>query len=104
MPAQNPIEELVIDILNKNGFDKLDQEAQKEYFPQFIAQAEQRIGSALLPLLNEESAKQFVELSKQETSPEDWWTFWQANVPNFAEVVKEALSGFAQEIKESFAL
>ena len=104
MPTQNPIEELVVDILNKNGFDKLDQAAQKEYLPQFIAQAEQRIGSALLPLLNEQSAKQFLELSKKETAPEEWWSFWQANVPNFAEVVREALSGFAQEIKASFVL
>jgi hypothetical protein len=104
MTSQNPIEELIVTILNENGFDKLDVQAQKEYLPQFVAAAEQRIGSALLPLLNEESAKQFVQLSKAETNPQEWWDFWQANVPNFTEVVKSALTGFAQEIKESFAL
>jgi len=104
MPTQNPLEELIVSILNENGFDKMDQEAQKEYLPQFVAQAEQRIGAALLPLLKEDSAKQFVELSQKETTPQQWWDFWQEHVPNFVDVVKGALSGFAQEIKESFAL
>ncbi len=104
MAQQNPLEELVLGILNDSGFEHLDDEAKKEYLPQFLAQAEQRIGNAVLPLLNEQSAKQFVELTKQETTPEQWWSFWQENVPNFTEVVKEALSGFAQEVKESFAI
>ncbi len=104
MSQQNPLEELILNILNENGFDKLDEEAKKEYLPQFLAQAEQRIGGALLPLLNEESAKQFVELTKKETNPDQWWSFWQANVPNFNEVVKEAMSGFVQEVKESFSI
>jgi len=104
MVQENPLEELILNILNENGFDKLDEEAKKEYLPQFLTQAEQRIGAALLPLLNEESAKQFVELTKKETNPEQWWEFWQSNVPNFNEVVKEALAGFAQEVKESFSI
>jgi len=104
MSQENPLEELVLNILNENGFDKLDEEAKKEYLPQFLAQAEQRIGAALLPLLNEESGKQFVELTKSKTTPEQWWSFWQENVPNFNDVVKEALSGFAQEVKGSFSI
>ncbi len=104
MAQQNPLEELVLNVLNENGFDKLDEEAQKEFFPQYLAQAQQRIGAALLPLLTEESAKQFVELSKKETNPEKWWEFWQANVPNFNNVVKEALAGFAQDVQESFSI
>ncbi|OGH89709.1 MAG: hypothetical protein A2537_02330 [Candidatus Magasanikbacteria bacterium RIFOXYD2_FULL_36_9] len=104
MPQENPLEELVLSILNENGFDKLDEEAKKEYLPQFLAQAQQRIGAALLPLLSEDSAKQFVELSKKETNPEKWWEFWQTNVPNFNDVVKNALAGFAQEVKNSFSI
>lgn len=101
MAQQNPLEELVIDILNNNGFDKLDAEAKKEYIPQFMAQAEQRIGAALLPLLNENSATKFVELSKKDTTPDQWWKFWQDNVPNFTDTVKQALEQFAAEVKES---
>ena len=104
MPQENPLEELVLSILNENGFDKLDDEAKKEFLPQFLAQAQQRIGAALLPLLSEDSAKQFVELSKKETKPEKWWEFWQTNVPNFNDVVKNALAGFAQEVKNSFSI
>lgn len=104
MSQQNPLEELILGILNENGFENLDEEAKKAYLPQFMAQAEQRIGMALVPLLSEESAKQFVELTKNETTPEQWWQFWQANVPNFNEVVKEALVGFAKEVKESFSI
>lgn len=104
MAQQNPLEELVVDILNTNGFDKLDESAKKEYLPQFMAQAEQRIGAKLLPLLNEVSATQFVELSKKETTPDQWWKFWQENVPNFTEVVKQSLVEFASEVKESFVI
>lgn len=104
MPQENPLQELILSILNKNGFENLDEEAKKEYLPQFLAQAEQRIGNALLPLLNEASAKQFVELTKKETTPDQWWEFWQKNVPNFNEVVREALAGFEQEVKESFSI
>jgi hypothetical protein len=104
MATQNPLEELIVNILNEVGFDKLDEEAKKEYFPQFMAAAEQRIGASLLPLLNEESASVFVKLSQKETAPQEWWDFWQTNVPNFTEVVKQALTEFANEVKESFAL
>lgn len=102
MSQQNPLEELILSILNENGFDKLDDEAKKTYLPQFMAQAEQRIGAALLPLLNEESANRFVELTKKQAKPADWLTFWHDNIPNFDEVVKKTLTDFALEVKESF--
>lgn len=104
MATQNPLETLILNVLNENGFDKLDEESKKAYLPQYVAQAEQRLGAALLPLLNEEAAKKFVELTNQETAPETWWNFWQTNVVDFEAVVKRVLSDFALEIKESFAV
>lgn len=104
MAQQNPMEELIVSILNANGFDELDEDAKKMYLPQFVAQAEQRIGAALLPLLNKESAEQFAQLTKQETTPEQWLAFWEKNVSNFSEVVKNTMDEFAAEVKESLAL
>lgn len=104
MTQQNPLEELVLNILNENGFDKLDEEAKKTYFPQFMAQAEQRMGAALLPLLNEESANLFVELTKKQVKPEEWLKFWHDNVENFDDVVKKTLGEYALEVKESFQI
>jgi len=103
--SQNFIHEYVVKALNENGFDKLAPEAQKEYLPQFVAQAEQRIGAVLLPMLNEEAANAFAELSqKNNATADDWWEFWNANVPDFAGVVKKTLDEFTQEIKQAFTV
>jgi hypothetical protein len=67
---KNFLESYLLQVLNENGFDKLDDDAKKTFFPQFLAQAEQRLGAALLPLLNEESANKFVELTKNNTKPD----------------------------------
>jgi len=99
---KNFLEVYLLQVLNENGFEKLDDDAKKTYFPQFMAQAEQRLGAALLPLLNEESANKFVELTKTKADPEAWFNFWQANVPSFDEVVKKTLNEFAAEIKTAF--
>jgi len=104
MENNNPLEKIIIDILNENGFEKLDNEAKATYLPQFMAQAEQRIGAALLPLLNENSAEQFVSLSQRETTPDEWWNFWQTNVPDFVEVVKNVIADFAAEVKDSMSI
>jgi predicted methyltransferase len=102
MQQQNPLEELVVSVLNENGFGKLDEDAKKTYLPQFIAQAEQRLGAAMLPLLGEQSANEFVKLTKKETSSDEWYGFWKKNVPNFDLVVKKTLKDFASEVSGAF--
>jgi len=101
---KNFLEVYLLQVLNENGFEKLDDDAKKTYFPQFMAQAEQRLGSALLPLLNEDSANQFVELTKKNADPDTWFNFWHDHVPNFDEVVKKTLNEFATEIKSAFQI
>lgn len=101
---KNFLEVYLLEVLNQNGFEKLDDDAKKTYFPQFLAQAEQRLGAALLPLLNEESANKFVELTKNNANPDAWYEFWNANIPNFEEVVKKTLNEFAVEIKDAFQI
>lgn len=102
--SQNPLEQLIVSILNDNGFDKLDDDAKKTFLPQFIAHAEQRLGAAMLPLLNEESANKFVEMTKKQASPDEWLKFWHANVANFDEVVKKTLQDYALEVKDAFVV
>ncbi len=102
MAQENPLETLILEVLNANGFDKLDADAKKTYLPQFLAHAEQRIGAALLPLLNEESANEFVVLTKKQAKPEEWLNFWHKNVANFDEVVKQTLTDFVVEVKSAF--
>ncbi len=99
---KNFLEVYLLQVLNENGFEKLDDDAKKMYFPQFMAQAEQRLGATLLPLLNEETANKFVELTKQQADPNTWFEFWNANIPNFEEVIKKTLNDFAVEIKAAF--
>ncbi|MBU0545952.1 hypothetical protein KKA13_01725 [Patescibacteria group bacterium] len=102
MPEQNFLEEYVLKILQENGFENLSDENRKLMLPQFVAQAEKRIGAALLPLLDEEKAKKFTELAQDEkTTPEIWWNFWNENIPNFTEVVKKELDSYAEEVKKA---
>lgn len=100
MNDQNYLEQYVLKALEENGFANLTEENKKLMLPQFVAEAEKRIGATLLPMLNEESAEKFAELTKQEsTGPEEWWKFWTENIPNFAEVVDKVLSDYKEEIK-----
>lgn len=102
---ENILEQYVLKVLNENGFDKLDEQAKKQYLPQFVVQAEQRLGAALLPLLNEESANAFVELTKkQDAKPDEWWGFWKKHVPDFEKLVEKTLQEFAVETKDAFSL
>ncbi|MFA6427660.1 MAG: DUF5663 domain-containing protein [Candidatus Magasanikbacteria bacterium] len=105
MPIQprTTIEQYVLDVLNQQGFSVLDETSQQEMFPQFMAEAEQRLGARLLPLLDKSAAQDFDKLLKQqEVKPEELWNFWQKHVPNFLEVVKGALNDYAKEVAVAF--
>lgn len=105
MEEQNLLEQYVLRVLNENGFEKLDEQAKKQYLPQFVVQAEQRLGTALLPLLNEESANAFVALTKnQAAKPDEWWSFWKNNIPDFEKIVEKTLQEFAVEVKGAFSV
>ena len=102
--SANFLQEYVLKVLKANGFNDLTEENQKKFLPQFVAEAEKRVGMNLLPKLNEENTKKFVELTKkQDASPEEWWEFWSNNVPDFLEIVKSTLADFAEEVKKILA-
>lgn len=95
------LSDYVLDILKQNGFEDLTPENQEEFLPQFTAEAQRRIGAALMPLLSEDAAEAMIKLGDDvNTSPEDWWNFWNKQVPDFKEVVNQALAGYTQDLKK----
>ena len=88
-------------LFDQEGFAEMTEETRKQMIPQFMAEAERRIGIAVLPELSEESAKEFVKLAEDEdVTPEKINAFLQENVPNFKEVVQKTLKDFTVEFKE----
>lgn len=109
MPEQNtqnpnPIETYVLTALKQHGFEKLTEEDQKSMFPQFMAEAEKRLGIALAPFLKEDNVDEFSSMLQSYTSAEEWFAFWNSKVPNFTEVVQNTLDSFAKEISVAFKM
>lgn len=95
------LSDYVLDILKKNGFADLTPANEEEFLPEFTAEAQRRIGAALMPRLSEDAAEAMIKLGNDaKTSPEDWWNFWQKQVPDFKEVVNQALADYAKDLKK----
>ena len=96
---QSPLEEFVLNALNKQGFEKLKDADQEMFFPQYMAEAERRLGLAMAPYFTAESAEEFKKLSmKTDSTSEEWFAFWTKSVPNFMEVLNKTLADFATEL------
>ncbi len=104
-PSFSFLEKFVLEALKNHGFDKLSAADQASFLPQFMAVAEERLGLALLPKLTSESAAdELNELLQSDASPEQWFSFWEKHVPDFAGVVKETLENFAAELSTAFKI
>jgi len=89
-------------ILDNNGFGELSEETRKQFVPMFAAEAERRLGLALLPLLTDAQAKELEALMKNSSrTPQMVEKFWKSSVPNFENTVKETLDKFALEFKKT---
>lgn len=100
MPTQqfDFMSEYVEDLLKKLDFGEMTQEELDDYVPQLVAQAEARLGAALLPLIPEKFGNRFADLLEEDsTSRADWLAFWHEAVPNFDEQVKKVLQDFGKE-------
>ena len=85
-------------LLDKHGFETLSEETRAQYVPQFVAEAERRLGIALMPHLDESAAKEFESLlTNEDMTTDQLQSFWQTHVPNFESIVKETLENFAKE-------
>lgn len=90
--------------LDEAGFDTLTEETRAQYVPQFVAEAERRIGLALIPQLTEASAKELEQLmKKEELTAEEMRNFWTDNVTDFQGTVTGTLKDFALELKETLS-
>ena len=85
--------------LEDNGFPNLSEENKKELVPQFVGQLEKRIGASLLPYLDVKKAEEFVKMTQEKTTPEQFMDFWVKNVPEFQEVIKKELALFVEDLK-----
>lgn len=88
-------------ILDENGFENLTEETRNQYLPQLVAEAERRLGVAVLPHLTEETAKELMQLVESgNATPEQMQTFWTNNIPDFEALIQKTLGEYAQEIKQ----
>lgn len=102
MTQQNPLEEILLQVLKEKGFDKLSQADQDMYLAQFSAEADRRLSIALIPLLSEAGMEEHVEMLKNNATPEQWTGFWNKNIENFPVVVSKVLEDYAAEIGAAF--
>ncbi|EKE06817.1 MAG: hypothetical protein ACD_18C00267G0002 [uncultured bacterium] len=87
--------------LDEAGFETLSEETRSEYVPQFVAEAERRLGLALIPKLSEESVKNLEKfLQQKDFSLEDLQQFWVDNIPDFQATVEQTLLDFKGELKD----
>lgn len=92
------------DQLEKNGFGDVDEETKTAYINRFLAELHRRLGVAVMPHLNEESAKELGALLESESvSPVNLEMFWKNNVTNFDTIVAKVLDDFSLEMKKTFA-
>ncbi len=97
------LESFIHKVLDDAGFENMTEATRAQFVPMFVAEAERRLGMALLPLLSDAQAKELAELANKNTSSENLANFWQHNVPNFEQVVGQTLNQFAQEFKKTLA-
>jgi hypothetical protein len=98
------LQQFVQDVLMQHGFDKLTEEDRQAYFPQFVGEAERRVGLVLLPLIKTKAdGDEMEKLLASGGSPEAWSAFWHKAVPNFEDVVRDALNAFSKEVAASFS-
>ena len=96
------LEEQILSMLENFGLKNLSENNKKTFLPQLAAQAEYRLGLALLPKLSEAQAEQMVKLIDSEASPEQMAEFWQNAVPDLSDVVETVMRDFAVECQASF--
>jgi len=90
--------------LDDAGFQNLTEQTRAEYIPQFAAEAERRIGLALIPRLSPESAEELTTmLADDAVTPEQLREFWKRSVPDFEHVVERTLNEFSKELQDTLA-
>jgi len=87
--------------LDDAGFDAISEETRAQYVPQFVAEAEKRIGMALMPHLDEPAAADLEKLLATDASVAQVQQFWQTHVSDFNAVVTKTVEDFVAELKDT---
>jgi len=94
------LEEFILNLLKKNGFETLTEEQQLAYVPQFTAQLEERLGLELMPKLSDEQTEAFAEMIERDgVGEEEWLAFWKQAVSTFDEDVMRVMQTFASDME-----
>jgi hypothetical protein len=98
------LNDFIEDMFAGVGMSNLSEETKNQFIPQFTAEAQRRIGLAVLPALSEQAAEQLALLIKSDDiTPDGLRAFWETEVPEFQGVVEGTLREFATEFKENIA-
>ena len=89
-----------MDVLKEKGFSNLSEANQREFLPQFVAEAQVRIGLAVMPLLDKSATDEMSKMMREQHTAAEWWNFWSANVPNFKDVLRDAIVGFVADMRK----
>lgn len=91
------LEQEILKMLEEAGVGRLTAENQEKYLPQFVTEAQFRLGVALTPHLTTETAEELANLIDSDAGAEEMEVFWHKAVPEYDSVIKNALEEYTQE-------
>lgn len=100
-PSFDFLSTFIEQLFDSEGFASLDEITRQQYIPQFVAEAERRLGLALMPLINDASVEELAKLVEGSPTGAELNDFWKRSVPEFDDVVKVTLNNFAKEMKDT---
>ncbi|HRH23324.1 MAG TPA: DUF5663 domain-containing protein [Candidatus Magasanikbacteria bacterium] len=79
----------------------LSEEEKKMYTERLSLLLEEKLGAELMERLNDAQLDTFEKLfSNAETTGEEWSMFWNENIPNFSDFVRDRLESFSARLHE----
>ncbi|PIR75239.1 MAG: hypothetical protein CO030_01645 [Candidatus Magasanikbacteria bacterium CG_4_9_14_0_2_um_filter_42_11] len=98
------LESQIYAMMDEAGLSAMSEETMNQFLPQFVAEAERRIGLAYTALLDEAGANAFAALfEKEDIEQSEIQAFLEAHVPNYQAVATKTLEDFAKEFKVAVA-
>jgi len=91
-------------MMDEAGFAEMSEETRNQFVPQFVAEAERRIGLAFTAVLDESGAQAFADLfAGENVDQEAVQAFLAQHVPQYQDLANKTLTDFAAEFKTAVA-
>ncbi|PIR76662.1 MAG: hypothetical protein COU32_00920 [Candidatus Magasanikbacteria bacterium CG10_big_fil_rev_8_21_14_0_10_42_10] len=98
------LESRIYAMMDDAGLSAMSEETMNQFLPQFVAEAERRIGLAYTALLDESGSDAFAALFEgEDISQDEIKAFLEQHVPQYQEVAQKTLEAFAKEFKVAVA-